>query len=156
MKNIPNFEEFLNESFRMPDGTPIGVDKNHQPVKRDIGLILDDLTENINDPVLMAIRASKDDRKKAVAAQKERMKKRVYGKKREALEDQLWDINQDLKDVYIERRNIYDDMEAEAGEKGNEWSDDDANRYGSRLNLVDDEIESLLKKRQIIELKLSY
>jgi hypothetical protein len=156
MNHIPNFEEFINESFHMPDGTPIGVDKNHQPIKRATGLVLDDLTENINDPVLMAIRASKDDRKKAVAAQKERMKKRVYGKKREDLENKLWAINQDLKDAYIERRNIYDDMEDEAGQKGNDWSDDDANRYGSRLNLVDDEIESLLKRRQEIELKLSY
>ncbi len=32
MKHIPQFEDFLNESFHMPDGTPIGVDKNHQPV----------------------------------------------------------------------------------------------------------------------------
>jgi hypothetical protein len=111
---------------------------------------------DINDPILMAIRASKEDRKKAVTAQKERMKKRVYGKKREALEDQLWDISRDLKDAYAERRNIYDDMEAEAGEKGNAWSDDDANRYGSRLNLVDDEIEGLLKRRNAIEIKLAY
>jgi hypothetical protein len=111
---------------------------------------------DINDPILVAIRASKEDRKKAVSAQKERMKKRVYGKKREALEDQLWDISRDLKDAYAERRNIYDDMEAEAGEKGDAWSDDDANRYGSRLNLVDDEIEGLLKRRNAIEIKLAY
>jgi hypothetical protein len=199
MKNyIPLFNEFLTESFHMPDGTPIGVDKNHQPVAnegymseldlirqessslqdfikkakaefpkiakmkdadeflKEIWNVSASMNENINDPILMAIRASKDDRKKAVAAQKERMKKRIYGKKREALEDQLWDISRDLKDAYAERRNIYDDMEAEAGEKGNDWSDDDANRYGSRLNLVDDEIETLLQRRQTIELKLSY
>ena len=47
-------------------------------------------------------------------------------------------------------------MEAEAGDKGDAWSDDDANRYGSRLNLVDDEIETLLQKRTLLELKLSY
>jgi hypothetical protein len=111
---------------------------------------------SINDPVLMSIRASKEDRKKRVEAQAERMKKRVYGKQREKLEDELWSISIDLKDAYAERRNIYNDMESEAGEKGNEWSDDDANRYGSRLNLVDDEIESLLKKRQQIEIKLAY
>jgi hypothetical protein len=128
--HIPKFEEFINES------------------------VLNEM--DINDPILMAIRASKEDRKKAVTAQKERMKKRVYGKKREALEDQLWDISRDLKDAYAERRNIYDDMEAEAGEKGDAWSDDDANRYGSRLNLVDDEIEGLLKRRNAIEIKLAY
>ena len=102
------------------------------------------------------MRAAKEDRKKKVEAQKERMKKRVYGKQREKLEDELWSISQDLKDAYAERRNIYNDMEAEAGEKGDAWSDDDANRYGSRLNLVDDEIENLIKRRQTIEVKLAY
>lgn len=126
MKHIHTFENFLNE----------GMDQN--------------------DPVLIAIRAARMDREKKVAAQKERMKKRVYGKKREALEDQLWKISMDLKDAYAERRNIYDDMESEAGEKGDSWTDDDANRYGSRLNLVDAEIEGLIKKRQEIEIKLAY
>lgn len=131
MKNhIPTFVEYINE------GELYEID--------------------INDPILMAIRASKDDRKKKVEAQKERMKKRVYGKKREKMEDELWNISQDLKDAYAERRNIYDDMEAEAGEKGDAWSDDDANRYGSRLNLVDDEIEGLIKRRNAIEIKLAY
>jgi hypothetical protein len=32
MKHIHAFESFLNESFHKPDGTPIGVDKNHQPI----------------------------------------------------------------------------------------------------------------------------
>lgn len=112
--------------------------------------------QDSNDPVLVALRASIEDRKKSMALQKERMKKRVYGKQREKLEDQLWHINQDLKDAYIERRNIFDDMEAEAGQKGEDWSDDDANPYGVRLNLVDDEIKSLITRRQQIEIKLTY
>ena len=32
MKHIPTFEQFVNESFHMPDGTPIGVDHMHRPV----------------------------------------------------------------------------------------------------------------------------
>lgn len=124
--------------------------------KADSKLGVVPVDENLNDPVLVAMRAAKEDRKKRVEAQKERMKKRVYGKQREKLEDELWSISQDLKDAYAERRNIYDDMEAEAGEKGDAWSDDDANRYGSRLNLVDDEIENLIKRRQTIEVKLAY
>ncbi len=111
---------------------------------------------DLNDPVLVALRASKEDRAKKAAAQKERMKKRVYGKQREKLEDDLWTITLDLRDAYAERRNIYDDMDAEAGQKGKEWTDDDADRYGSRLNLVDAEIETLIKKRQEIETKLAY
>ena len=111
---------------------------------------------DLNDPVLLAIRASKEARKKSLAVQKENMKKRVHGKQREKLEDKLWAISRELKDAYTERRNIFDDMEAEAGEKGEKWTDDDANRYGSRLNLVDSEIEDLIKKRQEIEIKLAY
>jgi hypothetical protein len=84
------------------------------------------------------------------------MKKRVYGKQREKLEDELFSIQQDLKDAYAERRDIFNDMDAEAGEKGDSWSDDDANKYGSRLNSVDDMIKSLITKRQQIEMKLTY
>jgi hypothetical protein len=32
MKHIKLFNEFLNESFHMPDGTPIGVDRLHRPI----------------------------------------------------------------------------------------------------------------------------
>jgi hypothetical protein len=32
MKHIHTFNQFLNESFHMPDGTPIGVDYMHRPV----------------------------------------------------------------------------------------------------------------------------
>ena len=126
MKHIQTFESFLNEAM------------------------------DINDPVLVAIRAAKIDREKSAARQKERMKKRVYGKQREKLEDELWQISQDLKDAYADRRNIYNDMDAEAGEKGDEWTDADANRYGAQLNKVDAEIEGLIKKRQEIEIKLAY
>jgi hypothetical protein len=33
MKQIKDFNEFITECFHMPDGTPIGVDRYHQPVK---------------------------------------------------------------------------------------------------------------------------
>ena len=111
---------------------------------------------SMNDPILIAYRAAKEDRKKSAAAQAKMKKNRVYGKKREALEDQLWDIAQDLKDAYVDRRTTYDDMEAEAGEKGNDWSDKDADRYGDMLNKIDRKIETLIQKRQEIELKLAY
>ena len=111
---------------------------------------------DLNDPILVALRASKEDRTKKAAAQKERMKKRVYGKQREKLEVDLWTISIDLKDAYAERRDIYNNMESEAGEKGDDWNDDDANRYGRLLNDVDSKIETLIKKRQEIETKLAY
>jgi DNA anti-recombination protein RmuC len=127
---ITRFENFLNESINE--------------------------ARDINDPVLLAIRASKEARKKSLTVQKENTKKRVHGKQREKLEDKLWAISQDLKDAYAERRNIFNDMESEAGEKREKWTDDDANRYGAMLNKVDDEIEKLISKRQAIEIKLAY
>ena len=126
MKNLQSFKEFLNEGLGM------------------------------NDPVIVAIRAAKMDRAKTIAKQKEAMKKRVYGKQREKLEDELWDISQDLKDLYSDKRNLLNDMESEAGEKGDEWSDSDANRYGDELNDIDAKIEKLLIRRQELEIKLTY
>lgn len=180
MKHINNFEGFLYEGF-MSSLDLIAQDAKNledfkKKAKRDFPQIAkldgaDEWLEEIysqaikesvnesillNDPVLVALRASKEDRKKAASAQKERMKKRVYGKQREKLEDDLWQISQDIKDAYADRRSIYDDMDAEAGEKGDQWNDDDANRYGQLLNTVDTEIESLIKKRQEIETKLAY
>jgi hypothetical protein len=32
MENIKNFNTFVNESFHMPDGTPIAVDHMHRPI----------------------------------------------------------------------------------------------------------------------------
>ena len=124
--------------------------------KRGIKESIVDEAIDINDPVLVAMRATKEDRRKKAEAQKERMKKRVYGKQREKLENELWMIAQDLKDAYEDRRNIYDDMEAEAGEKGDAWSDDDANSYGEKLNVIEEEIEKLIKLRQEKEVKLAY
>ena len=126
MKHLHTFEGFLNEGLGM------------------------------NDPILVAMRAAKMDRAKSVAKQKEAMKKRVYGKQREKLEDELWDISQDLKGLYSDKRNVFNDMESEAGEKGDEWSDTDANRYGSELNDIDAKIEKLLTRRQELEIKLAY
>jgi hypothetical protein len=135
-----------------------------RPGSNDVSLIkeadadLKGISESadMNDPILVAYRAAKEARKKSAADQAEMKKNRVYGKKREALENQLWDIAQDLKDAYADRRTTYDDMEAEAGEKGNDWTDKDANRYGNMLNKIDSKIETLLQKRQEIEIKLAY
>lgn len=126
MKNLQTFDQFLNEGI------------------------------SINDPVLMAMRAAKMEREKSLAAQKAAMKKRVYGKQREKLEDELWNLSQDLKDLYSDKRTLLNDMEDEAGEKGNDWTDDDANRYGGELNNIDAQIEKLLVRRQEIEIKLAY
>jgi flagellar motility protein MotE (MotC chaperone) len=105
---------------------------------------------DLNDPVLMRNRASKDQFQAAKAAEKEAQRKRVYGKKREALEDELWDIAQDLKQALQDRRYLMQDMEQEAEPEGGVVADE----YGSALNTIDAEIEALKKRRDAIEAKL--
>lgn len=106
---------------------------------------------DLNDPALMRARASKDQFQAAKAAEKEAQRKRVYGKQREALEDELWDIAQDLRTAYADRRNLVIDMEQEAQPEGG----DVAAEYGSILNTLDAEIEALKKRRDAIEARLS-
>lgn len=109
-----------------------------------------------NDPVLMALRAAKDTRQKNLKAYAASMKKRVYGKKREDLVDRLETLNDDLLDLYKQKKQAFIDMELDAGEKGSSWSDQDANEYGDMLNSIDEKIDSLIKTRQKIEIALSY
>jgi hypothetical protein len=135
MENLKTFEEFISESNNM------------------INERMD-----MNDPILIALRASKIAREKSMAEEKKRMAKRVYGKKREQLEDTLLDISQDLNDLYSERRSVLTDMEAEAGELGIEDFEAQGlhNEYGGQLNRIDSEIENIIKKRREIEIKLAY
>jgi hypothetical protein len=114
------------------------------------------VNENLNDPVLIALRAAKEQRKTDLKFAKELMKKRVYGKKREALEDRLDEIYQELRDLRSEKTELYQEMEAEAGEKGSSWSDADGNRYGQEINSIDDKIAALIAKRSEIETKLAF
>lgn len=107
---------------------------------------------DLNDPALMRARASKDQFQTARANEKAAQSKRVYGKQREALEDELWDIAQDLRTAYADRRNLVQDMEQEANPEG----DDVAQEYGSVLNTLDAEIEALKKRRDAIEARLSF
>lgn len=71
------------------------------------------------------------------------MKKRIYGKEREKVENDLEDINDQLSDAYGERADIFQEQDIEAGEKGENWSDEDANRYGTELNKIEDKIATL-------------
>ena len=126
MANISTFEDFIN------------------------------LSESMNDPVLMALRAAKDDRKKMMMDKKERMKKRVYGAQREKMESRLDGIWQEIKDLKKESADLYREMDAEAGEKGDSWTDADGNRYGEMLNKIDAQLEKLYKERTDLETKLAY
>jgi len=111
---------------------------------------------DMNDPILVAIRAAKMRHKAIQDWDKANPKKRpLYGKARDKAQDTLWDISLELKDLYAERSSLYSDMDAEAGQKGSDWSDADANRYGGELNRVEDRIEVLIPKRKQLEIKLA-
>ena len=102
----------------------------------------------INDPVLMAFRAAKTRREQELAKPKRRP---LYGKQREKAEDDLWQISQDLKDLYADRGQMLIDMEQEAEVEGGPIADE----YGDKLNKIEDEIQALIAKRSKLEIRLA-
>ena len=103
---------------------------------------------SINDPVLIAFRAAKMNREKELAKPKRRP---LYGKQRMKAEDDLWDISQDLKDLYSDRGQMLIDMEEEAEAEGGPIAD----KYGSELNRIEDDIQMLIAKRSKLEIMLA-
>jgi len=102
----------------------------------------------INDPVLIAFRAAKMKREKELAKPKRRP---LYGKERMKVEDDLWQISQDLKDLYADRGQLLIDMEQEAEPEGGPIADE----YGGKLNDIEDQIQRLLAKRSKLEIRLA-
>ena len=102
----------------------------------------------VNDPVLMAFRAAKMKREKELAKPKRRP---LYGKERMKAEDDLWQISQDLKDLYADRGQMLIDMEQEAEAEGGPIADE----YGGKLNDIEDQIQKLLAKRSKLEIRLA-
>jgi len=98
---------------------------------------------DINDPVLMAVRA----RSTMIKKNKEEWK----GFKKLSL-DQYWKkleyrsfIETQMKDAAKELEQLDSDMNADAGQKGKDWSDADANRYGGDLDKLQTKVEKLAK-----------
>lgn len=70
---------------------------------------------------------------------------RQYLKENGSSMDSLMDIislRQELKDLQSRRRQLDVDMENEAGQMGDQWTDEDANRYGAEMNDLDEQIEA--------------
>lgn len=103
---------------------------------------------DMNDPVLVAFRAARMKREKELAKPK---RKPLYGKQREKAEDDLWQISQDLKDLYADRGQMLIDMEQEAEAEGGPIADE----YGDKLNKIEDEIQKLIAKRSSLEIRLA-
>jgi len=99
-------------------------------------------SRDMNDPVLIAFRAAKMNREKELAMAKPK-RKPLYGKQRQRAEDVLWDISQELKELYAERGQILIDMEQEAEIEGGPVADE----YGDQLNKIEDRIQKLISSR---------
>ena len=59
------------------------------------------------------------------------------------LEDKVFGLYDELASLKQERKDLDRDMENEAGQKGDAWTDEDANRYGELMNVKDKEIEKI-------------
>ena len=113
-----------------------------------------DEARDMNDPVLIAFRAAQQ-RRQELGAQP--VRRSLTGKSREKAEDKLWGISQELKDLYSERGDLYNDMESEAGSMGADEFEAQGlhNEYGDKLNKVEAKIEKLLAQRSKLEVRLA-
>ena len=107
------------------------------------------LTEmDLNDPILIAVRARKTMLAKAKAAPKV---KKISMAQYYKLMDTEVDLIGDLKNAYKEYEQLDSDMNQEAGQKGKEWTDADANRYGGKLDKIQTKIEKLGKLKLAVK-----
>jgi len=109
---------------------------------------IDALNEDMNDPVLMKVRAAKIADEKEMARQAALDKK--YGSSFMGKLDAELDLKAELQDLKDERKQLMIDMEQEAEPEGGEIADE----YGSRLNDIDarmTEIKSELEDLRMYE-----
>ena len=117
-----------------------------------------------NDPFLIALRAAKEDRKKELAKPTQK-RKPLYGMQKQKAEDMLWNISQDLKDLYDDRGQLISDleqalidMEQEAEAEGGPIADDYAEELDQlqyQLDAIEKEIQNLISKRSKLEISLA-
>jgi len=120
---------------------------NIKPFMRELGRALKEgkLNEmDINDPILVAIRARKTDLKKKAALPKV---KKISTKQYYKLMDMESDIIDQMKDAAKEYQILDSEMNQDAGQKGSNWTDADANRYGGDLDKLQTRIEKLAKQK---------
>ena len=112
---------------------------------------------DINDPILVAIRARKTDLKKKAALPKV---KKISTKQYYKLMDAEIDLIDQMKDAAKDYERLDSEMNQDAGQKGDAWTDADANRYGGDLNKLQTRIEKLAKqkldvKKQIMKYRVN-
>lgn len=103
---------------------------------------------DINDPILVAIRARATMLKKAKAAPKV---KKISMNQYYKLMDTEIDIINDMKSIAKELAQLNSDMLQDAGQKGEDWSDTDANKYGGDLNKLETKYEKFAKMKSKVQ-----
>jgi hypothetical protein len=102
----------------------------------------------MNDPLLIAIRARKQDIAKAKSAPKtKKISIAQYYKLMDAESDLISQIKAAAKDY----EQLDSEMNQDAGQKGADWSDADANRYGGDLDKLQTKIEKLAKQKLAVK-----
>ena len=103
---------------------------------------------DMNDPILIAVRARKTMLDKAKSAPKY---KKISVKQYYKLMDKEIDLIEQMKDAAKAYEQLDSDMNAEAGQKGADWSDADANRYGGDLDKLQTKVEKLAAKKRKVK-----
>ena len=82
---------------------------------------------------------------------KAKVERKATGVRKTRLKNELIDLNEDLKYAVDDLTQQFTDMQIEAGQKGEDWSDDDANRYGGEMNKLEDKIAKLKARISKVE-----
>jgi len=102
----------------------------------------------MNDPILIAVRARKTMLDKAKSAPKlQKISTKQYYK----LMDKEIDIINQMKDAAKEFDQMNSDMLQDAGQKGEAWSDKDANKWGGGLDRLQTKVEKLAAKKKKVK-----
>ena len=140
-------KKYYKEAMKIIDGLGLAV-----MMAKEVNEAMD-----LNDPILIAVRARKTMLAKAKSAPKT---KKISMAQYYKLMDTEIDLIGDLKNAYKEYEQLDSDMNAEAGQKGKDWTDADANRYGGDLDKLQTKIENLAKlklavKKQIMNYRVN-
>jgi hypothetical protein len=121
-----------------------------------------ELTEamDINDPFMIQVRVMRHaarERKAYMQYLKDNPKPKVrkisFDKYLDLLDTQSGYMD-DLKDLTKQLQQADSDMNNEAGQKGDKWTDDDANRYGGILMDLEGEYEKVKKKLNKVQVQI--
>ena len=133
-----------------------------QKEMRNDGLSEGELTEamDMNDPFMIQVRVMRHaarERKAYMQYLKDNTKPKVrkisFDKYLDLLDTQSGYMD-DLKDLTKQLQQADSDMNNEAGQKGDKWTDDDANRYGGILMDLEGEYEKVKKKLNKVQVQI--